>query len=173
MQRRKKLQRNKVTPDNTTEVDTSKVKTEPKEKQKGAVKGKLPQKKKVMPKNLEEVDTLKLKTEPKEKQKPAVKGKPPQKKKVVPKGDTSTDVKQKEGDDTQPPPCPKGYVEPKADMYEKAVSDWFEERNLKNWEGFMKEIDKQQVGALLGLIRGSIKQQKKGGRRGGRRKEKN
>ena len=135
------------------------------EKNKAQGGKKEPVKQKVMPDNTAEVDTSKVKTEPKEKQKGAAKGKLPQKKKVMPKGDTSTDVKPKEAVN------PKKYRKmmthhiPKVTFSQKmtlikkkAISDWFEQRNLKNWQGFMKEIDKEQAGALLGLIRGSIKQ---------------
>ena len=69
--------------------------------------------------------------------------------------DAENPDKIQKNDDT---PCPKGYTELKEDTYEKAVSDWLEQRNLQNWQGFMKELDKEKAGVLLGLIRGSIKQ---------------
>ena len=95
---------------------------------------------------------------------PAPKAKP--KNKVMPKSDipevepTEAEKLEKKhkNDDTE---WPKSYMQPQEDTYEKAVSDWFEQRNLQNWQGFMKELDKEEAGYLLGLIKGSIKEQRK------------
>ena len=149
-------------PKEPAQVDTSKVKMEPKEKQKGAGKDKQADKKKVMPEN-PQVNTSKVKIEPKEKQKGQGKSKPPQKKKVMPKGNTNTDVKPNDEENLDKiqkndnTPCSKGYIQSKEDTYGKAVSDWLEKRNLQNWQDFMKELDKEKAGALPGLIRGHIK----------------
>ena len=148
----------------------SKVKTEaedPNEKQKGQGKDRV-NKRKVAAQKAKagkatenpQVDNSKVKTEPE----PALKAKP--KKKLTPKSDipevepTEAEKLEKKhkNDDTE---WPKGYVQPQEDTYEKAVSDWFEQRNLQNWQGFMKELDKDEAGYLLGLIKGSIKEKRK------------